>query len=272
MRVRGGSARLRLRLYSSFSAHLLAVASGLLFLAFLVVVLSVPLRAMPGSAVVHRSAPHALRARDRAAREAFLISKRGLNFGIPPGAYRRAIARMRRQERIAGSNSSSATSASAITGPLAWNSIGPQPLLNETPAFAGTLLGSPLAGATGKVTAIVVDPTVSGRMFVGTAGGGVWMRANATAPFAPILDPEPTLSVGSMALDTTTSPNPTLYVGSGEGNGSGDSYYRGRLVGTRDLGSTRTQLGASQFAHASGAGVALDTTQTPRAYTTRVPL
>src|SRR5258708_8620647 len=270
MGFRGGSARLGLS--SSFSARLLAIAGGLLFLAFLIVVLSIPQRATPRSAGAHRSAPRALRGRDRAAREAFLIRKRGLNFGIPPGAYRRAIARMRRQERIAGTDSSSATSVSAITGPLAWNSIGPQPLLNETPAFAGTLLGSPLAGATGKVTAIVVDPTVSGRMFVGTAGGGVWMPPHATAPVAPILDPEPTLSVGSMALDTTTSPNPTLYVGSGEGNGSGDSYYgQGGFV-TPNLGSTRTQLGASQFAHASGAGVALDTTQTPRAYTTRVPL
>src|SRR5260370_22029878 len=171
---------------------------------------------MAGSGGVSGSAPRAVGGRDRAAREAFLIRKGGRNFGIPAGAYRRAIARMRRQERIAGTDSSSATSVSAITGPLAWNSIGPQPLLNETPAFAGTLLGSPLAGATGKVTAIVVDPTVSGRMFVGTAGGGVWMAANWTTRFAPILDPEPTLSVGSMALDTTTSPNPTLYVGGGE--------------------------------------------------------
>ena len=77
------------------------------------------------------------------------------------------------------------------------------------------------------------------------------MRANATAAFVPIFDLEPTLSIGALALDTTTSPNPTLYVGSGEGNGSADSYYGEGVFVSSDLGTTWTQLGASNFAHAS---------------------
>ena len=125
-------------------------------------------------------------------------------------------------------------------------------------------MGGALAGATGRVTAVVADPTVSGRMFVGTGDGGVWMRANATAAFVPIFDLEPTLSVGALALDTTTSPDPTLYVGSGEGNGSADSYYGEGVFVSSDLGNTWTQLGASNFAHASIASIAVDTTQTPR--------
>src|ERR1700682_3817248 len=222
MRAQRGAARL----FRSFSARLLAVAGGLLLVAGLIVVLSVPARATPGSAAAHRNAPGAQRGRDRVAREAFFIAKRGLNFGIPAGAYRRAIARMRRQEKRAGLNLSAASSVSSATSgaagvvPLAWNSIGPTPLLNETPAFAGTLLGSALAGATGKVTALIVDPTISGRMFV--------------------------------------------EVGSGEGNGAGDSYYGQGVFVTSDLGSTWTQFGASKFAHASVAGLAIDTTRTPR--------
>ncbi len=138
------------------------------------------------------------------------------------------------------------------------------PLINEIPAFGGISLGGALAGVTGRVTALVADPIVSGRMFVGTGDGGVWMRANATAAFVPIFDLEPTLSVGALALDTTTSPNPTLYVGSGEGNGSADSYYGEGVFISSDLGNTWTQLGASNFAHASIASIAVDTTQTPR--------
>ena len=42
-------------------------------------------------------------------------------------------------------------------------------------------MGTAIAGVTGRVTAIVADPTASGRMFVGTGDGGVWMRANAAA-------------------------------------------------------------------------------------------
>ena len=101
-------------------------------------------------------------------------------------------------------------------------------------------------------------------MFVGTGDGGVWMRANASAAFVPIFDLEPTLSVGALALDTTTNPNPTLYVGSGEGNGSDDSYYGQGVFVSGDLGATWTQLGASTFTHASIASLAVDTTRTPR--------
>ena len=147
---------------------------------------------------------------------------------------------------------------------FAWNALGPMPLINEVPTFGATAIGPALAGVTGRVTALVADPTVSGRMFAGTAGGGVWMRASASAAFVPIFDLEPTLSVGSLALDITTTPNPTLYVGSGEGNGSADSYYGEGVFVTSDLGNTWTQLGAANFTHASIASIAVDVTQTPR--------
>ena len=90
------------------------------------------------------------------------------------------------------------------------------------------------------------------------------MRANGSASFVSIFDLEPTLSVGALALDTTTSPNPTLYVGSGEGNGSADSYYGQGVFVSSNLGVSWTQLGASHFAHASIASIAVDTTRTPR--------
>jgi hypothetical protein len=249
-----------------FSPWLLAVAAGLLLAASPGVILSFPLRARSLTARADRNAPGALHARDRMAREAFLLSRRGLNFGVPPGAYRAAIAQMRMREREAvGSGRLDATDSAQGAASLAWSALGPLPLINEIPAFGGISLGGALAGATGRVTAIVADPTVSGRMFVGTGDGGVWMRANATAAFVPIFDLEPTLSVGALALDPTTSPNPTLYVGTGEGNGSADSYYGEGVFVSSDLGNTWTQLGASNFAHASIASIAVDTTHTPPA-------
>jgi hypothetical protein len=248
-----------------FSPLLFAAAGGLLLAAGLAVILSSPMRASSRSARANINAPGSLHARDRVAREAFFLSKRGLRFGLPPGAYRKAISQMRMQERkpveIATLNASDSTLASAS---FAWSALGPLPLINEIPTFGGVAMGAAIAGVTGRVTAIVADPTVSGRMFVGTGDGGVWMRANSIAPFVPIFDLEPTLSVGALALDATTSPNPTLYVGSGEGNGSADSYYGEGVFVSSDLGVTWTQLGASNFAHASIASLAVDTTQTPR--------
>ena len=206
-----------------------------------------------------------MRVRDRMAREAFELSRRGLNFGVPPDAYRAAIAEMRRQERKSdGSAKPEAADTTQGAGAFAWSALGPLPLTDEIPTFGGVALGGALGGATGRVTAVIADPTVSGRMFVGTAGGGVWMRPNASAAFIPIFDLEPTLSVGALALDITSSPNPTLYVGTGEGNGSADSYYGEGVFVSSDLGNSWTQLGASSFAHASIASIAVDTTRTPR--------
>lgn len=172
---------------------------------------------------------------------------------------------MRRQERAAGSaGNSQFTSSPLVAVPLAWNPIGPKPLLNEIPTFGGVPLGGALSGATGRVTALLADPTVAGRMFVGAGDGGVWMRSSGVAPFESIFDATATQSVGAMFLDTTTAPNPTLYVGSGEGNNSGDSYYRQGVFVTTDLGVTWSQLGAATFAHSSIAGLAVDTSQSPR--------
>jgi hypothetical protein len=223
------------------------------------------MRASSRSARANLNAPGSLNARDRVAREAFYLSKRGLSFGLPPGAYRKAIAQMRTQERKSvGSAALDGTDSTPAAASFAWTAVGPLPLINEIPTFGGIEIGTAIAGVTGRVTAVVADPTVSGRIFVGTGGGGVWMRANADAAFVPIFDLEPTLSVGSLALDTTTSPNPTLYVGSGEGNGSADSYYGEGVFVSSDLGLSWTQLGASNFAHASIASLAVDATQTPR--------
>jgi len=237
----------------------------LLLLAGLAVILFSPMRATSRSARANINAPGALHARERVAREAYFLSRRGLSFGVPPGAYCAAIAQMRRQERDAAASTALDTADSEqAAASFEWSALGPQPLTNETPSFGGVEMDPPLAGVTGRVTALVADPTVSGRVFVGTGDGGVWMRANATAAFVPIFDLEPTLSIGALALDTTTSPNPTLYVGSGEGNGSADSFYGEGLFVSSNLGASWMQLGARKFARASIASIAVDTTQTPR--------
>jgi hypothetical protein len=246
-----------------FSLWLVAAACGLLLAAGLGVIRSAPIFATPHP--TNFNAPGALHARDRATREAFLQSRRGLNFGLPPDAYRKAIAQMRRQERDASSRDRrDANASTAAAASFAWSAVGPLPLINEVPTFGAAAMGTALSGVTGRVTAVVADSTVSGRLFAGTADGGVWMRPNASAAFVPIFDLEPTLSVGSLALDTTTNPNPTLYVGSGEGNGSADSYYGEGVFVTSDLGNTWSQVGATNFAHASIASLAVDVSQTPR--------
>jgi hypothetical protein len=139
--------------------------------------------------------------RDRARR---IFLRRGLDAGALPHAYRDAVARMRTMQQVRSAASTPMTPA--------WTFIGPQPMYVLQVGFGGaTPPGSPpIPNATGRITAIVADPTSSGRFFVGAANGGVWMTTDGGITFKPIADSLPTQAIGSPALDATTSPNPTL--------------------------------------------------------------
>ena len=69
--------------------------------------------------------------------------------------------------------------APAVSAQTTWQAIGPKPIAGVQGVFsAGNPLG-PTFDAAGRVTAIVPDPTYAGRIFVGTANGGLWVIDNA---------------------------------------------------------------------------------------------
>lgn len=104
----------------------------------------------------------------------------------------------------------------------------------------------------GRVTSIGLDPTdPSGNtVYVGAAQGGVWKSTDGGSTWTPLLDhpvqPNGTalpvadysLAVGAIAVD----PSGTVYVGTGEGNGSVDSYYGAGILKSTDGGQTWIQL------------------------------
>ena len=82
----------------------------------------------------------------------------------------------------------------------------------------------------GRVTSLAIDlkndPT-GNTTYVGLAYGGVWKSVNTlggSPAFTPLTDSLQSLSVGSIALDSTTNPA-TIYLATGEQNNSIDSYY-----------------------------------------------
>jgi photosystem II stability/assembly factor-like uncharacterized protein len=171
---------------------------------------------------------------------------------------------MLHMETRAMESRSVAIAAPAATATPMWTALGPLPITNETAIFGGDPIGLPLANSSGRVTAIAVDPTTSGRLFIGTAGGGVWMSTNGGTSFTPIFDSQPTLTIGAIALDPTTTP-PTLYVGTGEGNNTVDSSFGMGMFISSDLGNSWTQnTGGGAFLDMSFTRIAVDTSQTPR--------
>jgi len=146
----------------------------------------------------------------------FAAFQRGLSL---PTLHRRALA------------GASGAAAAEIGGD--WTELGPRP---EADATYGNLAG--------RFTALALD---GGTLYAGAADGGLWVSQNPTGPnplFTPIGDNLPSLSIGAIALDPSTSPT-TIYVGTGEPNGSGDSYYGMGILKSTDAGATWTLGGGN---------------------------
>jgi hypothetical protein len=107
-----------------------------------------------------------------------------------------------------------AIAGSVLVNSPDWKFIGPEPIEGVQSNFGGVVLG-PSFDATGRVTAIAIDPTDVGTcgntacvIFVGTAGGGVWMTSDGGNTFtlitkvldsSPAGSAEPQTTVGSVA-------------------------------------------------------------------------
>jgi len=124
----------------------------------------------------------------------------------------------------------------AVTGP-AWTLIGPRPtntLVEYGPGGAG------LPYAAGRIAAFAVDPRDANVAYLGAAGGGIWKTTDGGQNWQPLTDDQPSLATGSIAIAPS---NPDIvYVGTGEDNNSGDSYYGAGVLKSTDGGATWTQL------------------------------
>ncbi len=114
----------------------------------------------------------------------------------------------------------------ALGTPLAWESRGP-------------------GNVAGRARAIVVDPDdpTNGTWYIGTAGGGVWMTADAGATWAPLTDGFPVLSCQSLAM--AASDHDVMYVGTGESFYNVDTINGNGILKTTDRGLTWTHLAAT---------------------------
>jgi photosystem II stability/assembly factor-like uncharacterized protein len=146
---------------------------------------------------------------------------------IPPGIRARAVEERDRKIALesALSRSLSPRSTSATAQP-AWSLIGPKPL-----GFYGV--------DAGRVTALAVDPANPKILYMGGAEGGVWQSVDSGTTWRPLTDKQPSLAVGSITIDPSNSN--TIYVGTGEENFSGDSYYGAGILKSTDGGTTWTQ-------------------------------
>jgi uncharacterized protein (TIGR03437 family) len=121
---------------------------------------------------------------------------------------------------------------------LVWAALGPAPIAQ------GQTFSNPGAPVSGRVPALALDPGYNGTtnrtVYAGAAQGGVWRSTDNGANWIPLTDGQPSLAVGSLAIDPT-NPN-VIYVGTGEGNRSADTYYGLGVLKSTDGGATWAQF------------------------------
>jgi hypothetical protein len=173
-------------------------------------------------------------------RDEYNARKRGIEPGQPfdPSMRGRAIEQMERQEKnrkIESLVSGSLTPQIGASIGGAWTPIGPTTISN------GQALSGGDTSVSGRVTAIVVDPTNASKVYLGTAQGGVWRSSNGGITWEAIFDNADSLAIGALALAPS---DPTkLYVGTGEFNGCGDCFFGVGLYRIDTVDATPTLVG-----------------------------
>ena len=89
-----------------------------------------------------------------------------------------------------------------------WQLTGPQP--TNVPALLGSFPGLDNVGfptVSGRVTALAVDTTdtTGNTIYLGAAAGGVWKTTNGGTSWTPLTDNQPSLAVGSIAIDPNSA-------------------------------------------------------------------
>ncbi len=120
-----------------------------------------------------------------------------------------------------------------------WEEVGP---ITPNVAAVATYTGR-ATKTSGRITSLAVDPKCGDedcRLYVGAAGGGVWVTENAleTKPeWKPLSKGMAVNAIGSILIDPTDKSGKTVYVGTGEPNGSSDSEAGVGLYKSTNRGS-----------------------------------
>ena len=137
-----------------------------------------------------------------------------------------------------------------------WTTLGPRPVLS------GQTFGLPRGAVSGRVSVVVLDPGYDGAanqtVYLGAATGGVWRSRDNGNTWTPLTDDQESLATGAMVIDPR-NPN-VMYVGTGEGHFSGDSYYGAGVLKSVDSGASWTRYDGPEraFVNATFTALAID--------------
>lgn len=138
-----------------------------------------------------------------------------------------------------------------VATPQAWSALGPVTpnVAGEDSQFFDPSTGTgPATQESGRVTALAIDPACTSgncKMWVAAAGGGIWRTNDALAGTVSWIAPPDTLPTNAFGSLIYDSAHNTLYAGSGEPNGSGDSEAGVGLFKSTDSGASWSLVSGS---------------------------
>jgi hypothetical protein len=168
-------------------------------------------------------------------------------------AYRQKMAmRAWRASSLASSSSSTHPPKRGLDGTPAtiWTPVGPSPLASDA-------TGNGMQDynwVSGRATSVLIDPADStgNTVLLGGSSGGLWRSTNAgsqnsnpaSVTWQALIDDQPTLAVGAIALQPVAEGNASnvILVGTGETNSSSDSYFGLGILRSVDGGTTWAQI------------------------------
>jgi uncharacterized repeat protein (TIGR01451 family) len=130
----------------------------------------------------------------------------------------------------------------------AWASVGPDPTVQ-----VGRTTNS-LQAVSGRIGALAVR--TDGSIILGAAQGGVWTYSETSKTWTSRTKDLDTQSVGALAV--APSDDKVVYLGSGEGALSGDSYYGDGVYRSADGGLTWSHVSGTFFQGMSSSDIVVD--------------
>jgi uncharacterized protein with beta-barrel porin domain len=137
-------------------------------------------------------------------------------------------------------------------------SIGPASTVQSNDAPPNGTMGA-------AIQAVLPHPTDANTMYVGGTNGGIWVTRNGGASWTPLSDKQRSLSIASLAFDSTDASRGTLIAGvgitsnglvGGVGNVEGRGGQRIGVLYSTNGGTSWNELGGATLANKSIVGVA----------------
>jgi uncharacterized repeat protein (TIGR01451 family) len=176
------------------------------------------------------------------------------DFSVPQAAAARAKAA---DDLINLKNTLKPQTPSAFSG--AWSPRGPDPIVQFDRSY------SLYHAVSGRIGALAIRSSAPYTMYLGAAQGGVWVSTDPTTNgWEPKTDQLGSLAIGAIAL--APSNEDIVYVGTGEGALSGDSYFGNGVLKSTDGGNTFVHVSGTFFNQVSISKIVVDPTNANHLY------